>query len=513
MAAKSRGLGDTQILRRRTTPDPDTQDPQVPHNTPDDSAGITRHRGSIVAALKADGVVNEIALELIADHPHNRKELGSLDDLLASIPRVGLLSPLIVTSSAAWLRSNPDHRAAIGDRPYLLLAGHRRIAAGRKLGLPAFPAIVREDLSGTEQSLETLLGDNLVRLELSPLEEARGYQLLIDIGQSQRAIAERFGRSQSHVSKRLALLTLTDDLQEEIRTGELTVVNAAALAMVPSEDQSAVYELARDRGLAIDQAHRHLEREREDQRAEAQAIETAIREGVDLIDPAALTGDHPSANRLYGPAEIEAARSAGELVAAATSRGLEYYSRPTAPQPTGETQEPGAKPSDPTPTNQSRPDPHGDNTDPRRSNRERRNASKRRIEAAAKLVQSVPSASVLRQDLAHGVLAGIDHANAVKIAHTWLGTSLGLRTADPGEWRESLTEPNQQVHAAWAIAIANNEIITKAATEDWPREAVLWVRRLEEGAAYRPTEWELRCIEASDSAGITPPSEESQVPL
>lgn len=511
MAAKSRGLGDTQILRRRNQPDSDSQTPDVPQDNTGDSAGITHRRGSIVAALKADGVVNEIALELISDHPHNRKELGSLEDLLASIPRVGLLSPLVVTTSAEWLRSNPDHRTDLGGRPYLLLAGHRRIAAGRQLGLPTLPAIVREDLSGTEQSLETLLGDNLVRLELSSLEEARGYQLLIDIGLSQRTIAERFGRSQSHVSKRLALLTLAEDLQQSIRTGELSVVNAVTLATVPSEDQTAVYELARDRGLAIDQAHRHLEREREDQEAEARATETALREGVELIDPAAAVNSHLTANRLYSPTEIEAARSTDELVAAATPRGLEYYRRPTTRQPLGDPREPHAASLDPDPTER-RTDTPGGITDPRRANRERRNASKRRIEAAAKLVQSQPSASVLRQDLVHGVLGGIDHANAVKMAHSWLGNSLGRRTADPSEWRESLTEPNQQVHAAWAIAIANNEIITKSATEDWPREAVLWVRRLEDEAAYRPTEWELRCIEASDSAGITPPSQESQVP-
>ncbi|MFG1913042.1 ParB/RepB/Spo0J family partition protein [Kribbella sp. NPDC048928] len=454
-------------------------------------------------------MINEIALDQISWHPKNpRDEIGDVSDLKASIPKVGLLQPIIITGTAAWLAANPQDAEALDSRPWVVLAGHRRLAAALELEMLSLPAIIREDLSDPVSSAATFLHENLPRKDFSPLEEARGFQLLIDLGRSQRDIANDYGRAQSHISKRLALLGLSPALQDEIRAGRLSLVNANVLASaVPREDQDTVYEIARDRQIAIEQAHRLLTRERESERVTAEAIATAAAEGISLVDPTTAFTE-AAAHRLYEPQAIADAKAVGDLVAQATPRGLEYYTRtlPTSAeqpaQPAG--QESSVRESAPPPADAPAPDP-------RRAERERRAASKRRIEVAEKLVQSLPAAGTVRADLARGVLRGTEMA-AVKIAHQWLGSSFGVRTANAAEWRDSIMNTSHEVHAAWAIALAGWEVSTRGAHDQWPALAVEWVQRLQNEAGYKPTEWEQHCINTSDSSRITHSPDETQVP-
>lgn len=158
-----------------------------------------------------------VPIDAIVPGPHNpRRELGDLEGLAASIRAVGILEPLIVE----W---------ASPSSPYMLLAGHRRHAAAKLAGLPEVPCLIRQTEASPALRLEMAIVENLQREGLAPLDEADGYRELVKLGLSQRAIAERVGCSQSHVSKRLGLLDLPAPVQKRVEKGTMPLEAAAAL--------------------------------------------------------------------------------------------------------------------------------------------------------------------------------------------------------------------------------------------------------------------------------------------
>lgn len=151
-------------------------------------------------------------LEPAGDNP--RRDLGDLTELAASINAVGLLEPILATKN--------------GGTKLLIVAGHRRHAAARKAGLNEVPVIVRE--FDDRARVEAMVIENLQRTDLAPLEEAAAYKTLVGLGVKQRDLAGRIGRSQSHVSKRLALLELPAPALEALDSGRITVDQARELA-------------------------------------------------------------------------------------------------------------------------------------------------------------------------------------------------------------------------------------------------------------------------------------------
>ncbi len=176
-------------------------------------------------------------LELSVDdlHPADdnpRSDLGDLDGLAASIAAVGILEPLIVVE-----------RVIAGG--YTIVAGHRRHAAARLAGLTTVPCVVRE--MTTEQRMEAMLVENLQREGLTPLDEARAMQWLVDLGHTQRQIAERVGCNQSHVSRRLALTKLPEAATKLVVDGKLHLRQAEELAALPDEDIDDVVAIVTER--------------------------------------------------------------------------------------------------------------------------------------------------------------------------------------------------------------------------------------------------------------------------
>lgn len=152
-----------------------------------------------------------VRIDEIHPHPANpRRNLGDLTGLAASIGTVGILQPLVV------------HEA---DEGVIALLGHRRRAAASLAGLEEVPAFVWTGLTEDEQ-LEVLLIENLQRDDLKPCEEAHAFDSLVKSGKSQRIVAERVGCDQSHVSRRLELLKLSEEDQERVDAGKLTVGKA-----------------------------------------------------------------------------------------------------------------------------------------------------------------------------------------------------------------------------------------------------------------------------------------------
>lgn len=168
------------------------------------------------------------------DNP--RADVGDVTELAASIKAVGLLEPLVVMPQS---------------KGYLIVCGARRHAAARMAGLQEVPAIVREFTEADR--VEAMLIENLQREDLSVLEEAEAYARLVKLGLSQRRLAERVGRSQSHVSKRLALVGLPPEAAELVVSGGITLEDAQELAKLPKKAIPGVVADAKRYGA--NQAH------------------------------------------------------------------------------------------------------------------------------------------------------------------------------------------------------------------------------------------------------------------
>jgi ParB/RepB/Spo0J family partition protein len=144
-------------------------------------------------------------------------------------------------AGAAAMSMIPVDRIRIveGHNAYDLVAGERRLTAARQLGLAEVPCLVRRGLDA-RQLVAAMLVENLQREDLAPLEEASGIRRLVELEMSQREIAAQLGCSQSHVSKRLALLELSDPIRAAIGSddaGGITIVEALELTKLSAHPQ------------------------------------------------------------------------------------------------------------------------------------------------------------------------------------------------------------------------------------------------------------------------------------
>jgi len=166
-----------------------------------------------------------VPVDLIDPHPHNpRRDLGDLTELADSIRAHGIRQNLLLVpggSDALTIAAGQMVR-------YTVVIGHRRLSAARLAGLTEVPAAVDYMLTEAQQ-LELMLLENIQRADLSPVEEAEGYQQLLDLGIKVRAIAKATGRSEKTVTGRLRLLALPETVREQVHTGQATLEDAAQL--------------------------------------------------------------------------------------------------------------------------------------------------------------------------------------------------------------------------------------------------------------------------------------------
>jgi ParB/RepB/Spo0J family partition protein len=161
-------------------------------------------------------IVTDIPLDLLTPHPHNvRRDIGDVTELAASITGVGLLQPLTV--------------APVGEDQYVVIAGHRRLAAAKKAGLTTVPCLVRHDLVNRVDQLEAMLTENLQRTDLTVMEEAAAYEQLTLLGVKPAEIAKATGRSRATVDSRMKLLALPEKARTQVDTGQLTLNDAEFL--------------------------------------------------------------------------------------------------------------------------------------------------------------------------------------------------------------------------------------------------------------------------------------------
>ncbi len=169
--------------------------------------------------------------------PRRRFEPEAASGLAESVRRQGVIQPLLVRPR--------------GVGGYEIVAGERRWRAAREAGRETVPAVVR-----TTDDRETLLlglVENVAREQLTPIEEARAYAVLIDeFALSLGDVAERVGRSKPSVSNRIRLLELPDDVLGMVERGQLTEGHARAVLAVPDNDgrRRLAREIVR-RGLSV----------------------------------------------------------------------------------------------------------------------------------------------------------------------------------------------------------------------------------------------------------------------
>ena len=159
----------------------------------------------------------------IRPHPQNpRKDLGDLSELEESIKKNGILQNLTVIP----VEGEPGE--------YMIIIGHRRYTAGIQAGISAFPCQIAENLTPREQ-MSIMLEENMQRNDLTIWEQAQGFQMMLDLGETEESIAEKTGFSKTTVRHRLNIAKLDQKLLKEKENNEsfqLTLMDLYALEQV-----------------------------------------------------------------------------------------------------------------------------------------------------------------------------------------------------------------------------------------------------------------------------------------
>ncbi len=150
-----------------------------------------------------------IDIKEIHPHPENpRKDLGDLTELSESIKKNGVMQNLTV------IKGHWDEKKKWNEEGYTLLIGHRRCAAAGIAGIKELPCMIVEGMEKKEQ-LSTMLEENMQRNDLTIYEQAQGFQMMIDLGETAEQIAEKTGFSQTTVRHRLNIAKLDQTVLKE----------------------------------------------------------------------------------------------------------------------------------------------------------------------------------------------------------------------------------------------------------------------------------------------------------
>jgi len=148
--------------------------------------------------------IKYIPVKKLWQHPDNpRKDLGDVSELAESIKVNGVLQNLTVVPLIGEITKKWDGES------YRVIIGHRRLAAAKLAGLEELPCVVVE-MSEREQ-LSTMLTENMQRSDLTVYEQAQGFQMMLDMGDTVEDIAEKSGFSATTVRRRVKLLELDKD--------------------------------------------------------------------------------------------------------------------------------------------------------------------------------------------------------------------------------------------------------------------------------------------------------------
>ena len=204
--------------------------------------GLGRGLSSLIGDNKTKSTTNKVLIsDLIRNKYQPRKNFSEteLEDLTNSIKERGIIQPIIVRNSEG------------SSSKYEIIAGERRWIAAQKAGLHEVPVIVTE--ADDLKSLEFAIVENVQRHDLNSIEEAQGYQRLIDeFSYDQDKVAKFIGKSRSHVSNCLRLLTLPKDVIKLIEQNKISQGHAKVL--VGLNNSSLIAKKIIDKKLSVRQA-------------------------------------------------------------------------------------------------------------------------------------------------------------------------------------------------------------------------------------------------------------------
>ncbi|MBN8938232.1 MAG: ParB/RepB/Spo0J family partition protein [Rhizobiales bacterium] len=244
--------------------------------------------GEETAAIDRVRATRKVPIEFIRANPRNPRRMfkdEELQELADSIRERGIIQPIVVRSVAGTVDA------------YEIVAGERRWRASQLAGLHEVPIHLVE--VGDREALELAIIENVQRADLNPLEEALGYNELIEqFGYSQTDMAKVIGKSRSHVANTLRLLKLSDRVQNYLRDGQLTAGHARALLAHDDPERIAAdiveqgLNVRQVEALAQEQAERSgrapKQRERVEKDTDTKALEKALSDALGMI----VTVDH-----------------------------------------------------------------------------------------------------------------------------------------------------------------------------------------------------------------------------
>lgn len=209
-------------------------------------SGLGRGLSALMEEMGSTGEMGErrglsmLPLAAIEANPHQPRRSfreAELHELADSIRVKGVLQPILV-------------RPAENGR-YEIIAGERRWRASQMAGLHEIPVVVREFSEG--DGFEAAIIENVQRIDLDPIEEASGYQRLIqEFGHTQEMVSALVGKARSHVANLLRLLDLPAEAQEMLRQGQLSVGHAKAV--LQASDPMALASAIVERQMTVRQA-------------------------------------------------------------------------------------------------------------------------------------------------------------------------------------------------------------------------------------------------------------------
>ena len=181
--------------------------------------GLGRGLSSLIGETKVQTQKNQLSISDLIPNKHQPRKIfddDNLKDLASSIKERGILQPIIV-------RNSEDDKSK-----FEIIAGERRWLAAQRAGLHKVPVVVIE--ADDLKSLEFAIIENVQRYDLNPLEEAQGYKRLInEFSYDQEKVSKFIGKSRSHITNILRLLTLPGDVIKLIEEQRLTAGHAKIL--------------------------------------------------------------------------------------------------------------------------------------------------------------------------------------------------------------------------------------------------------------------------------------------
>ena len=186
--------------------------------------GLGRGLSSLIGETKIEPQKNQVSISDLVPNKYQPRKIfdeGSLEDLTNSIKERGMIQPIIV-------RNSKEDRLK-----FEIIAGERRWLAAQRAGLHNVPVVITE--ADDLKSLEFAIVENVQRHDLNPLEEAQGYKRLIDeFSYDQEKVSKFIGKSRSHITNSLRLLTLPQDVINLIETQKITAGHAKILVGLPN---------------------------------------------------------------------------------------------------------------------------------------------------------------------------------------------------------------------------------------------------------------------------------------